>query len=304
MSLSSVKKDLYVKRNLANFASVMTQFRPYSLRLRDRLVEIDRPMVMGIINVTPDSFFAGSRTADHEAVEARVSRMIAEGVDMIDIGGYSSRPGAEDVSEAEELERLTKGIEAIRRVSGDLPVSVDTFRSGVARRAVADLGADMINDISGGDLDDEMFHTVAELGVPYIVMHMRGNPQTMQEFTDYDNVTLDVVARLAEKIDRLRQLGVADIIADPGFGFSKTPEQNYEILRRLDMIGRELDVPLLVGVSRKSMICRPLAIDPEQALNATTVVNTLALMQGASILRVHDVREAVEAVRIVGMFKK
>lgn len=282
----------------------MIPFRSYSLRLRDRLIEIDRPMVMGIINVTPDSFFSGSRMVDSVAIEACVKKMIADGVDMIDVGGFSTRPGAADVAEDVEIERLSVGLSAIRRISRTLPVSVDTFRSRVARIAVEELGADIINDISGGDLDKDMFQTVADLGVPYIVMHTRGNPQTMESLSNYDNVTTEVVGRLAEKIDALRSFGVADIIADPGFGFSKTPEQGYELLRRLDLLGQELGVPILVGLSRKSMLCRPLDITSEQALNATTVANTLALIRGASILRVHDVREAVEAVRIVGMYNK
>ena len=275
----------------------MSKFPTYTLRLADRLLTVDRPQVMGIINATPDSFFAGSRTPGAEAIVSRVEQMMAEGVDMIDCGAYSSRPGAADVSEAEEMDRLSVALRAIRSVAPDIPVSVDTFRASVARHAVA-CGADIINDISGGELDPAMFATVAELGVPYILMHMRGTPQTMQSLCDYTNLELEITSWLADRIHRLREMGVADIIADPGFGFSKTLEQNYRLLASLPLIGRALEVPLLVGLSRKSMLTRLLSISAEEAVSATTAANMLALQGGASILRVHDVRQARQAVAI------
>ena len=275
----------------------MNKFPTYTLRLADRLLTVDRPQVMGIINATPDSFFAGSRTPGAEAIVSRVEQMMAEGVDMIDCGAYSSRPGAADVSKAEEMYRLSVALRAIRSVAPDIPVSVDTFRASVARHAVA-CGADIINDISGGELDPAMFATVAELGVPYILMHMRGTPQTMQSLCDYSNLELEITSWLADRIHRLREMGVSDIIADPGFGFSKTLEQNYRLLASLPLIGRALEVPLLVGLSRKSMLTRLLSITPDEAVSATTAANMLALQGGASILRVHDVRQARQAVAI------
>ncbi|MBD5350190.1 MAG: dihydropteroate synthase [Bacteroides sp.] len=275
----------------------MSKFPTYTLRLADRLLTVDRPQVMGIINATPDSFFAGSRTPGAEAIVSRVEQMMAEGVDMIDCGAYSSRPGAADVSEAEEMDRISVALRAIRSVAPDIPVSVDTFRASVARHAVA-CGADIINDISGGELDPAMFATVAELGVPYILMHMRGTPQTMQSLCDYSNLELEITSWLADRIHRLREMGVADIIADPGFGFSKTLEQNYRLLASLPLIGRALEVPLLVGLSRKSMLTRLLSISADEAVSATTAANMLALQGGASILRVHDVRQARQAVAI------
>lgn len=272
--------------------------KTFSLNIRGRLIDYNRPAVMAIVNVTPDSFYEGSRNTTADSITESVRRAIGEGADMIDLGGYSSRPGADTVAPDEELRRLAAGLEAVRKIDTDIPVSVDTFRADVARRCVTDLGADIINDISGGDLDPEMFATVAELRVPYILMHMRGTPATMQSMTDYpDGVTAGVIAELAPKIERLSLLGVNDVIVDPGFGFAKTLEQNYALLRDLGafaLFGR----PLLIGVSRKSMATRLLGITAAEALNATTVINTLALERGASILRVHDVREAREAVDI------
>ncbi len=253
---------------------------------------------MGIINVTPDSFYAGSRSAGVHDVAERVKSMLSEGVDIIDLGAYSSRPGAQDVSEDEEMRRLATGMEAIRSVSNDIPVSVDTFRASVAKAAIKDMGADMINDISGGDLDRDMFKTVAELKVPYILMHMRGTPSTMQSLTDYTDVTADVVRELSEKLAVLEELGVCDIIADPGFGFSKTLEQNYDMLRNLPHIAATLKRPLLIGISRKSMLTKALDITPDDALPATVAANTLALAAGASIIRVHDVAAARQALTI------
>ena len=276
----------------------MSDFKTYSLNLRGRLLEIDHPLVMGILNVTPDSFYGGSRCPDTRRIEARVRQMIDEGADIIDIGAYSTRPGAAEVSEAEELARLERGMAVVRRLAPDAVVSVDTFRASVARSCVEQLGVDIVNDVAGGTLDDQMFKTVAALGVPYIVMHMRGTPATMQQLTDYTDVTADVLTYLARKVDELHQLGVADVIADPGFGFSKTVEQNYELMHGLEAF-HALNVPLLVGISRKSMIFRLLGVTPAGSLNGTTVLNTMALLRGAHILRVHDVRPAVEARAIV-----
>lgn len=282
----------------------MTQFQPFSINIRGKLLMIDTPQIMGIVNITPDSFYEGSRTMQTDAIKRRVERLMSEGADMLDIGAYSSRPGADDVTEQEECARLEVGLTALREVAGnDIPVSVDTFRASVAHHAVAELGADIINDISGGLLDEMMFDTVAQLNCPYILMHLRGNPSTMQTLCDYsqfgNDVTAGVVSELSGRIMQLRQMGVSDIIVDPGFGFSKTLEQNYELMRSLEVIGEAFNAPLLVGVSRKSMVCRALNITPDKALNGTTSLHTIALLKGASILRVHDVGAAVEARTIV-----
>lgn len=285
---------------MRNFATdnLQIMFRPFSLNINGCLKEYNRPQVMGIINVTPDSFYEGSRNINCREVATRVERMLEDGVDFIDLGGYSSRSGGESVSIEEELGRVKIGLSAIRSVSRDIPVSVDTFRSEVARRSIEEWGADIINDISGGDLDNEMFNTVSTLGVPYIMMHMRGCPENMQTFTDYNDVTSDVTLELSLKLQRLRLLGVSDVIIDPGFGFSKTLEQNYDLLRHLDVFTEAFDEPVLVGVSRKSMIYKALEISADEALNGTTVLNTISLVGGASFLRVHDVKEAVEAVKL------
>lgn len=275
------------------------KFRPFSLNLRGRLAEYDHPAVMGILNVTPDSFYAGSRVTGSVELHRRVERMLAQGADIIDVGGYSSRPGADDVSPEEEMARVRRGVEAIRRVSADIPVSVDTFRADVARHAVLDWGADIVNDISGGAIDSGMFPTVAELKVPYVLMHMRGTPATMQTMTDYEDVTTDVVAELSGLMHQLELAGVADIIIDPGFGFAKTLDQNYELMRHLPQMAQLLGKPVLVGISRKSMITKLLSVTADEALPGTVALNTFALLNGASILRVHDVEAAVQAVRIV-----
>ena len=269
----------------------------YTLNVRGRLFDLSEPQVMGILNVTPDSFYAGSRMETEEAVRRRVQQIVDEGGSMIDIGAYSSRPGAEDVSAEEEMARLRRGMKALREVAPEVPVSVDTFRADVAKMCIEELGVDIINDISGGELDKDMFPTVAKLGVPYILMHMKGTPQTMQQDPHYDDLMKEVMLYFAEKIQRLRDLGQKDIVLDPGYGFAKTLEQNYELLRHQEMLG-VFELPLLVGVSRKSMIYRLLGTSPEEALNGTTVLNTIALQKGASILRVHDVKEAVEVVKI------
>lgn len=276
-------------------------FKPFSLNIHGRLIEYDRPAVMGIINVTPDSFYAGSRTKADE-IGRRVRSMIDDGADMIDIGAYSSRPGAAEVSEAEEIDRLSEGMAALREAAPDVVVSVDTFRASVAKVAIEQMGADIVNDISGGDLDGRMFETVASLRVPYILMHMRGTPADMQTLTEYpDGVTAEVLRDLSVKLRTLRLAGVNDVIVDPGFGFAKTLEQNYRLMADLPMFTEMLDAPVLVGVSRKSMVTRALGITAKDALNGTTVLNTIALLGGAQILRVHDVKACAEAVRIVSM---
>ena len=281
---------------------MMQPFKTYSLNLRGRLVTIDRPWVMGIINVTPDSFYGGSRVADEGMLIERVRQMLAEGADVIDVGACSTRPGSQQVDAQGEMDRLQWALAAIRREFPDTIVSVDTYRAQVARRCVEEWGTDIINDISGGMIDQEMFATVAQLGVPYVLMHTRGTPETMSQLTDYHNVAAEVLEWMARRIDELRQMGVADVIADPGFGFAKTVEQNYELLARLDAF-HALDAPLLVGVSRKRMIYTPLHCDADGALNGTTVVNTIALMHGAHILRVHDVKAAAEAVELTTMLR-
>lgn len=278
----------------------MLGFKPFTINLKGNLLQYDKPVVMGIINVTPDSFYCGSRFEEKESVVRRVEEMIAEGVDWIDLGAYSSRPGAEEIPVNKEIDRLATGMEAIRSVSKNIPVSIDTFRSEVAKTAVTQLNADIINDISGGNLDNRMYETVAALKVPYILMHMRGTPTTMSGLNRYQDVTAEVLAELSEKIERLSLLGVNDVIIDPGFGFAKNIEQNYTLLRNLKLFNI-FDRPLLVGVSRKSMIYRPLGITPEESLNGTTVINTISLLSGAAILRVHDVKAAVEAVNIVNL---
>lgn len=267
-----------------------------TINVRGRLVSLDEPQVMGILNVTPDSFFATSRCRSEEEIRQRVCMMRREGATMVDIGAYSSRPGAEEVSVEEELRRLLPAVGIVREEWPDAIISVDTFRAEVARQAV-EAGADIINDISGGEMDKDMFRTVAELHVPYILMHMQGTPQDMQKAPHYDNLMCEVFRSLGERVEDLHEMGVADVIVDPGFGFGKTMAQNYEMMARLGEF-RLLGCPILVGISRKSMVYRLLDTTPEESLNGTTALNTIALMNGASILRVHDVREAVEAIKI------
>lgn len=273
--------------------------KQFSLNIKGRLVSYDRPVVMGIMNVTPDSFYEGSHAFERVAAGKRVEQMLAEGVDIIDIGGYSSRPGAAEVPVDEEMRRVRIGVEAVRERSAEIPVSVDTFRADVAAAAVEEWGADIINDISGGALDNGMFATVARLNVPYILMHMRGTPATMQQFTDYQgDVTAGVIAELSKPLHELTLAGVSDIIIDPGFGFAKTLEQNYELMRNIDKIGSMLGRPVLAGVSRKSMVTRLCGITADEALPGTVALNMAALQGGASILRVHDVAAAVQTVAV------
>lgn len=269
----------------------------HTLNLRGKLYPLDEPQIVGILNVTPDSFFAESRTSDDEQIAARVKQMMDEGADMIDIGGYSSRPGADDVSPQEEMERLRRGLRIVRKLYPDVPISVDTFRADVARMCIEEEGADLINDIAAGMMDRQMFKTVARLGVPYIMMHMQGTPETMQLDPHYNNLRREVMLYFAERIDRLCQMGAKDIIIDPGFGFGKTVEHNYELMNHLEDFS-VFNLPILVGISRKSMIYKLIGGTPQTSLNGTTVLNTIALTKGAHILRVHDVKQAVEAKRI------
>lgn len=270
----------------------------YTLNIKGRLFDLSEPQVMGILNVTPDSFFDGSRKQTESEIRSRVEQIVAEGGSMIDIGAYSSRPGADDVSAKEEMERLRKGMKILREVAPEIPVSVDTFRADVAKMSIEELGADVINDISGGELDKNMFETVAKLKVPYILMHMKGTPQTMQQAPHYDNLMKEIMLYFAEKVQQLRDLGQKDIILDPGFGFAKTLEHNYELMNHMEEL-KLFELPILSGISRKSMIYRLLGGTPQDALNGTSVLNTISLLKGASILRVHDVKEAVETTKIV-----
>jgi dihydropteroate synthase len=271
-----------------------------SVNLNGKIYDFDSPKIMGIINVTPDSFYADSRSFTTEVIKPRIDKLLSEGADMLDIGGYSTRPGAVDITPQEEFDRLARALEVIRRDYPDTIVSIDTFRAEVARRCIEDFHADIINDVAGGTLDPEIWDVVAEHKVPYILMHMRGTPNTMQTLTDYEDVTRDVILDLAQKVDQLHAKGVADIILDPGFGFAKTVEQNFQLMRELEEFKR-MELPLLVGISHKTMIWKPLGITPAEALNGTTVLNTIALQKGADILRVHEVRPAVEARELVRM---
>ncbi|MDR3695820.1 dihydropteroate synthase [Mucilaginibacter sp.] len=260
------------------------------------LIDLSSPKVMGIINLTPDSFFAGSRKPGVEEAVLQAGKMLGEGATFLDLGAYSSRPGAVDISIQEETDRLLPVIEAIRAEYPEAMLSVDTFRSKVAEAAI-NAGGHIINDISGGQLDEDMFATAARLQVPYILMHMKGTPQNMLQKTDYEDVFAEVYDYFSTKYYQLKQLGVHDVIIDPGFGFAKKQEQSYALMSRLEEFNR-LQLPILAGVSRKRMIYHLLGIDPEEALNGTTALNTIALTKGANILRVHDVKEAVEAVKI------
>lgn len=274
--------------------------RKLSLNVGGRLLSLDRPQVMGILNVTPDSFYDGSRCPDAHTVSQRVTTLLEEGADIIDVGGYSSRPGCADVSVDEEKRRLAIAFEAIHRQAPDTIVSVDTFRAEVARWSVEEWGVHIINDISGGEMDDNMFATVARLQVPYIMMHMRGTPETMMHdrYLHYNDVVADVLQYFSVKIAHLVSMGVNDIILDPGLGFSKSLDDNYRLMQHLDEF-THIGLPLLVGISRKSMIYKLLDITPAESLNGTTALNVMALLGGANILRVHDVRQAVEAVKLV-----
>ncbi|MDP9082005.1 MAG: dihydropteroate synthase [Bacteroidota bacterium] len=279
-----------------------TSFRKkVTLNAGGKLIDLSKPKVMGIINLTPDSFFAGSRKQGIDAALQQAEKMLTEGADFLDLGAYSSRPGADDISMQEETDRLLPVVEAMASGFPEAILSIDTFRSPVAEAAIR-AGAHIINDISGGQLDADMFATVARLQVPYILMHMRGNPQNMQQLTNYEDIFGEVYDYFANRYYQLKQLGVHDVVIDPGFGFAKTPEQGYALMNRLqdfDMLG----LPVLAGISRKKMIYGQLSITAAEALNGTTALNTIALTKGANILRVHDVKEAVEAVKIWEMCK-
>jgi dihydropteroate synthase len=267
-----------------------------TLNCKQKLIDLSIPKVMGIINVTPDSFYDGGKTFNKKNILNQAEKMLSEGATFLDIGGYSTRPGAEEISEAEETQRAVHAIESILKKFPETLISIDTFRSNVAKTAVEN-GAAIINDVSGGTLDTEMYKTVGTLKAPYILMHMRGTPKTMSKLTDYKNVTVEVIKDLSEKIALARAEGIDDIIADPGFGFAKTRQQGFELLNNLELF-KALGVPILAGISRKSMIYKTLKIDVENALNGTTSLNTIALLKGTSILRVHDVKEAMECVKL------
>lgn len=268
------------------------------LNVNGQLLDLSVPQVMGILNVTPDSFYSGSRMQTEADIAARARQILDEGASIIDIGAYSSRPQAEHISPEEEIKRLRVGLEVVNRNHPGAVVSVDTFRAQVAEYCVKEHGVAIINDIAAGEMDAQMFETVARLGVPYIMMHMQGTPQSMQREPHYENLLREVFLYFARKVQQLRNLGVKDIVIDPGFGFGKTLEHNYELMAHLEEFSI-FELPLLAGVSRKSMIYRLLGGTPQDALNGTTVLDTIALMKGADILRVHDVREAVETVTIV-----
>ena len=274
-----------------------------TLNIRGRLVDLSTPKVMGIVNVTPDSFYSGSRVSGREALERRILQLREEGADIVDLGGYSSRPGADDVSPEEEYSRLAGGLEIVKELWPEVPVSIDTFRASVARRCVEEWGADIINDIGGGTLDPEMWQTVADLRVAYVLMHMRGTPSTMSSLTDYEDVTAEVITDLSRKVYELRGLGVCDIIIDPGFGFAKTVDQNFRLLDELHEFCR-MGMPVLAGMSRKTMIWKTLGVTPEESLPGTIALNAIALREGASILRVHDVEAAREVVMLHEAMKR
>ena len=277
----------------------MKLISPTYINVKGRLLDLASPQVIGILNVTPDSFYSGSRMQTQEEIAARTRQIIDEGASIIDIGAYSSRPNAEHITAEEEMNRLRTGLEIVNRNHPDAIVSVDTFRADVAEQCVEEYGVAIVNDIAAGEMDNRMFETVARLGVPYIMMHMRGTPQTKQRHTDYPDMMEEIMLYFSRKVRQLRLLGVNDIILDPGFGFSKTLEQNYQLMSHLKEFSI-FELPLLVGVSRKSMIYKLLGGTPADSLNGTTVLNTYALLNGANILRVHDVREAVEAIRVIG----
>jgi len=268
-----------------------------SINCKGKLIDLKSPKVMGILNITPDSFFDGGKFQNQHKIISHVEKMLFEGATFIDVGAYSSRPGAKHISDQEELNRIIPVMELLVSNFPDILISVDTFRSNVAEHCIS-LGASLVNDISAGSMDDKMFSTIAKLQVPYIIMHMQGIPKIMQKNPIYNDVVEDLLFYFSKKISELRDLGVNDIISDVGFGFGKNLEHNYQLLNKLELF-QNLTIPSLVGVSRKSMLFKPLNISPNEALNATTSANTIALLKGANILRVHDVKEAMEAIKIV-----
>jgi len=270
-----------------------------TLNCKGRLITLSQPKVMGILNITPDSFYDGGVLSSHKEILAQAETMLNEGASFLDIGGYSSRPGSAEVTEEEELQRVIPAIEAILHRFPEALLSIDTFRSKIVTNAIA-AGAAIINDISAGDLDDQMMQTVAQLQVPFIMMHMKGTPQNMTTLAQYENITQEVLFYFSEKIRKVRELGIHDVIVDPGFGFAKDTAQNFELLQHLALFD-SLNAPLLVGVSRKSMIYKTLETNAQEALNGTTALHSVALLKGAKILRVHDVKEAMECVRLLQM---
>ncbi|MGE5395307.1 MAG: dihydropteroate synthase [Candidatus Saccharibacteria bacterium] len=276
--------------------------RKSSINLDGRLIDLSKPVVMGILNVTPDSFFDGGRYKTEDLILQRAEQILEQGATIIDIGALSTRPGTEGITTKEELERLLPAVKAVKKAFPEAAVSIDTYRSWVALEVIEQCGPCIVNDVSGGNFDVHMFETVGRLGVPYILMHMLGTPLDMQKNPVYEDIIRDISLFFTDRIKKLTRAGVKDVIIDPGFGFGKALDHNYELLNRLDSF-KVFQVPLLVGVSRKSMICKLLQLKPEEALNGTSVINTLALMGGTDILRVHDVKEAVQAVRIFNMLR-
>lgn len=275
----------------------------YTININGKLLDMSEAHVMGILNVTPDSFYAGCRTGTElELIRERVAQIRDEGASIIDIGAYSSRPGADDISAEEEAKRLRMALPIVRETWKEAIISVDTFRADIAKMCAEEYGVQIINDISAGELDNRMFSTVSKLGVPYIMMHSKGSPQTMKELAVYDNMMEEIILFFAERVQRLRDLGQKDIIIDPGFGFAKNMEQNYELMERLDEL-KILNLPILIGISRKSMIYKLLGDNADESLNGTTVLNTIGLMKGASVLRVHDVKECMQIIKIAEKLK-
>lgn len=272
------------------------------MNCKGKLIDLEMPKVMGILNITPNSFYDGGKYKNESQLLQRVEKMLSEGADFIDLGAYSSKPNAELVSEAEEMSRIIPVLKLLQREFKDVVLSIDTFRAAVAKACIEN-GAAIINDISAGLLDDQMLHTVAQYQVPYIMMHMKGTPQSMQDFTQYENLIKEMLYYFSERIAQARAYGIHDLIVDPGFGFSKTVDQNFELMQKLDLF-QILELPLLIGISRKSMIYKTLETTAEEALNGTTFLNAMALERGAKILRVHDVREAVECVRLFNKLKR
>ena len=272
-----------------------------TINLKGKLMNFSIPKIMGILNITPDSFYDGGRYNSKEKIQRQIEKMVISGADIIDVGGYSSRPGAKDISIEDELNRVIPVIKIIKKKFPETIVSIDTFRSRIASEAIIS-GADIVNDISGGNLDSNMFQTVSKHKVPYILMHMRGNPENMMSKTNYENVTKDVCKYFSQRINKAHSCGINDIIIDPGFGFSKTTQQNYELLNNLEFF-KEFQRPIIIGISRKSMIYKTLNTTPDKALNGSSVLHTISLMKGANILRTHDVKEAVECVKIVSQLK-
>lgn len=276
---------------------------PYQLNMKGELLDLSEPKVMAIINLTPDSFYEGSRVQSENQLLNSVEKALNDGASILDVGGYSTRPDAVPVSSEEEFERLKNGLKIIRKHYPNALISVDTFRAEIAEYVVKEFGVQMINDISGGTIDDKMFETIAKLEVAYILMHMKGTPQTMTKMTDYENMMLEIMNFFEKRVQKLLDFGVKDIVLDAGFGFAKTLEQNYELMAKMHYL-KEFELPILSGISRKSMIYKLLQSTPREALNGTTVLNTLSLVNGANILRVHDVKEAVEVVKIFNQYNK